>query len=308
VPFRIVRLALLENGCVGAVVHLAQHGARQCRQHNETQASRRALGSAASDAGAHPPRFFSLPSPLFPSPPASRRPRAVVKTLLLIVSQPCFETTSNQAVEQRLRLSLAGMTCQRYCASTPQCASTPRLRRSNFARMAWERAEGGCWQIASLNLYYNVLGEGGGRRCILLHTTAPLPEVVPRATPRTCASTGQLGRPACAGMLPVPQLAEADRPFLLHLCTAPAQAHADSVTEAGYKADLQEVASLHRPALGFPLPSLTVAPTLLALDTASQKREERSINQPFIVLTETKFSYRYIPVWARYSPHMSVFG
>ena len=26
-------------------------------------------------------------------------------------------------------------------------------------------------------------------------------------------------------------------------------------------------------------------------------------NQPFIVLTETKFSYRYIPVWARYSPH-----
>ena len=27
-----------------------------------------------------------------------------------------------------------------------------------------------------------------------------------------------------------------------------------------------------------------------------------SINQPFIVLTETKFSYRYIPVWARYSP------
>ena len=29
----------------------------------------------------------------------------------------------------------------------------------------------------------------------------------------------------------------------------------------------------------------------------------KSINQPFIVLTETKFSYRYIPVWARYSPH-----
>ncbi len=29
-----------------------------------------------------------------------------------------------------------------------------------------------------------------------------------------------------------------------------------------------------------------------------------AINQPFIVLTETKFSYRYIPVWARYSPHL----
>ena len=28
----------------------------------------------------------------------------------------------------------------------------------------------------------------------------------------------------------------------------------------------------------------------------------QSINQPFIVLTETKFSYSYIPVWARYSP------
>ena len=28
-----------------------------------------------------------------------------------------------------------------------------------------------------------------------------------------------------------------------------------------------------------------------------------SINQPFIVLTETTFSYRYIPVWVRYSPH-----
>ena len=26
-------------------------------------------------------------------------------------------------------------------------------------------------------------------------------------------------------------------------------------------------------------------------------------DDPFIVLTETKFSYRYIPVWARYSPH-----
>ena len=36
----------------------------------------------------------------------------------------------------------------------------------------------------------------------------------------------------------------------------------------------------------------------------SQGQYERaSINQPFIVLTETKFSYRYIPVWARYSPH-----
>ena len=32
-------------------------------------------------------------------------------------------------------------------------------------------------------------------------------------------------------------------------------------------------------------------------------RSDASINQPFIVLTETKFSYRYIPVWARYSPH-----
>jgi hypothetical protein len=31
---------------------------------------------------------------------------------------------------------------------------------------------------------------------------------------------------------------------------------------------------------------------------------EDSINQPFIVLTETKFSYRHIPVWARYSPHI----
>ena len=30
---------------------------------------------------------------------------------------------------------------------------------------------------------------------------------------------------------------------------------------------------------------------------------QTGINQPFIVLTETKFSYRYIPVWARYSPH-----
>ena len=32
-------------------------------------------------------------------------------------------------------------------------------------------------------------------------------------------------------------------------------------------------------------------------------RAQESINQPFIVLTETKFSYRYTPVWARYSPH-----
>ena len=28
-----------------------------------------------------------------------------------------------------------------------------------------------------------------------------------------------------------------------------------------------------------------------------------SIDRPFIVLTETKSSYRHIPVWARYSPH-----
>jgi hypothetical protein len=26
-------------------------------------------------------------------------------------------------------------------------------------------------------------------------------------------------------------------------------------------------------------------------------------DRPFIVLTETKSSYRHIPVWARYSPH-----
>jgi hypothetical protein len=29
----------------------------------------------------------------------------------------------------------------------------------------------------------------------------------------------------------------------------------------------------------------------------------KSIDRPFIVLTETKSSYRHIPVWARYSPH-----
>ncbi len=34
----------------------------------------------------------------------------------------------------------------------------------------------------------------------------------------------------------------------------------------------------------------------------------QSINQPFIVLTETKFSHRHIPVWARYSPHPCVFA
>ena len=31
-----------------------------------------------------------------------------------------------------------------------------------------------------------------------------------------------------------------------------------------------------------------------------------SIDRPFIVLTETKSSYRHIPVWARYSPHRSL--
>ena len=29
---------------------------------------------------------------------------------------------------------------------------------------------------------------------------------------------------------------------------------------------------------------------------------EEDDDDPFIVLTETKFSNRYIPVWARYSP------
>ena len=29
----------------------------------------------------------------------------------------------------------------------------------------------------------------------------------------------------------------------------------------------------------------------------------RSIDRPFIVLTETKFSNHHIPVWAQYSPH-----
>jgi len=44
-------------------------------------------------------------------------------------------------------------------------------------------------------------------------------------------------------------------------------------------------------------------------NTREREREKRMrerghacINQPFIVLTETKFSYSYIPVWARYSP------
>jgi hypothetical protein len=64
VPFRVVRLALLEEGCVGTrvVLLLAHRGACQCGKHNETQASCRALGAAASDAGAHPPRFSSRPS------------------------------------------------------------------------------------------------------------------------------------------------------------------------------------------------------------------------------------------------------
>ena len=31
--------------------------------------------------------------------------------------------------------------------------------------------------------------------------------------------------------------------------------------------------------------------------------DRRHDDRPFIVLTETKSSYRHIPVWARYSPH-----
>jgi hypothetical protein len=38
-------------------------------------------------------------------------------------------------------------------------------------------------------------------------------------------------------------------------------------------------------------------------DEAWRAEEEDDGNDdPFIVLTETKFSIRYIPVWARYSP------
>ena len=53
---------------------------------------------------------------------------------------------------------------------------------------------------------------------------------------------------------------------------------------------MQQTASMH--SWGSPAPTWSKTST-----------EAVSINQPFIVLTETKFSYRYIPVWARYSPH-----
>ena len=63
-----------------------------------------------------------------------------------------------------------------------------------------------------------------------------------------------------------------------------------------------------------PEDSISQCPFLQMIDTAGNPHADgsaapgarphhRSINQPFIVLTETKFSYRYIPVWARYSPH-----
>ena len=39
----------------------------------------------------------------------------------------------------------------------------------------------------------------------------------------------------------------------------------------------------------------------LPVDAMSPDR----IDRPFIVLTETKSSYLHIPVWARYSPHLT---
>ena len=39
------------------------------------------------------------------------------------------------------------------------------------------------------------------------------------------------------------------------------------------------------------------------LDSQVLYAASESIDRPFIVLTETKSSYRHIPVWARYSPH-----
>ncbi len=40
-------------------------------------------------------------------------------------------------------------------------------------------------------------------------------------------------------------------------------------------------------------------PLFILVDSAAALDDDR----PFIVLTETKSSYRHIPVWARYSPH-----
>ena len=44
------------------------------------------------------------------------------------------------------------------------------------------------------------------------------------------------------------------------------------------------------------------ARTILLSHIISARPSEQPDDHPFIVLTETKFSIRYIPVWARYSP------
>jgi hypothetical protein len=56
--------------------------------------------------------------------------------------------------------------------------------------------------------------------------------------------------------------------------------------------------NLNRPLRISPGPRHLSRP-LAAISTYANRPD---IDDPFIVLTETKFSIRYIPVWARYSP------
>ena len=57
------------------------------------------------------------------------------------------------------------------------------------------------------------------------------------------------------------------------------------------------------PILEGPRWRLPIYPPLLAQTLAMPIYPYPSIDRPFIVLTETRSSYRHIPVWARYSPH-----
>jgi hypothetical protein len=98
--------------------------------------------------------------------------------------------------------------------------------------------------------------------------TEPLKEVVPQAPPHVCKQASSQGGQYAARSA----TSRGRSSFLPTPAPSTIQFHADSVAEAGYKADLQVVAALPRHALGFPL--LSLARLLLAPSSPSTRRLE----------------------------------
>ena len=138
-------------------------------------------------------------------------------------------------------------------------------------------------------------------------------------TPTALSDCVKLALPGCSDLPSTVRLSfQSNRTYNPHPCTVLPAAHnihtrpPDAPARLAYQrtlmmnpycmSDLADLASATAQVAAFSR-SHAAGPASTSLVSDAETCPTRKINQPFIVLTETKFSYRYIPVWARYSPH-----